>query len=105
MTQIVDKCIKDMCDECHKNLDGPCAWLSLGNEYCDEIMNIQQEIDRLNSIIRIKIDENYELKQRNDKAIEYNQKIYDTSTENERLLAKINLDILRGEDNEPKESN
>ena len=35
-----------------------------------------------------------------DKAIEYNQKIYDTSIENERLMAKINLDILRGEDNE-----
>ena len=64
MTQIVDRCIKDMCDKCHKNLDGPCAWLSLGNEYCDEIMNIQQEIDRLNSIIRIEIDENDELQQR-----------------------------------------
>lgn len=35
-----------------------------------------------------------------DKLIEYNQKIYDTSIENERLMAKINLDILRGEDNE-----
>ena len=40
-----------------------------------------------------------ELQQRIDKAIEYNQKIYDTSTENERLMAKINLDILRGENN------
>lgn len=35
-----------------------------------------------------------------DKAIEYNQKIYDTSIENERLMAKINLDILKGENNE-----
>ena len=42
----------------------------------------------------------YKLEKKIKKAIEYNQKIYDTSTGNERLMAKINLDILRGEDNE-----
>lgn len=44
--------------------------------------------------------ENYEKAEIINKAIEYNQKIYDTSIENERLMAKINLDILRGKDNE-----
>ena len=97
MTQIVDKCIKDMCDECHKNLDGPCAWLSLGNEYCDEIMNIQQEIDRLNSIIRIEIDENYKLKQKINKALGYTDRrdIEWGSEEHDKITS-----ILRGEDNE-----
>lgn len=108
MTQIVDRCIKDMCDKCHKNLDGPCAWLSLGNEYCDEIMNIQQEIDRLNSIIRIEIDENDELQQRINKVIddlndtlEINQHMKIGNNELVQLdidhIKKI-IDILRGED-------
>lgn len=46
MTQIVDERLKKMCDECHSHLDKPCAWLSLGNEYCEEIMNIQQELQK-----------------------------------------------------------
>lgn len=46
MTQIVDERLKKMCDECHSHLDKPCAWLSLGNEYCTEIMDIQQELQR-----------------------------------------------------------
>ena len=51
MTQIVDERLKKMCDECHSHLDKPCAWLSLGNEYCEEIMNIQQELQRKDNII------------------------------------------------------
>lgn len=47
MTQIVDERLKKMCDECHSHLDKPCAWLSLGNEYCEEIMNIQQELQEI----------------------------------------------------------
>ena len=49
---------------------------------------------------KIIISENINLNRKINKLIEYNQKIYDTSTENERLMAKINLDILRGEDND-----
>ena len=41
-----------------------------------------------------------EMYKRLNKLVEYNEKIYETSTENERLMAKINLEILRGEDNE-----
>ena len=51
MTQIVDERLKKMCDECHSHLDKPCAWLSLGNEYCEEIMNIQQELQKKDNII------------------------------------------------------
>lgn len=50
MTQVVEKCLKKMCDQCagHIYQQGKgCAWLSLGNEYCTEIMDIQREIDRL----------------------------------------------------------
>lgn len=59
-------------------------------EYIDELEKIKEEY--IKSLDKLDVLEN-----RNNKAIEYNQKIYDTSTENERLLAKINLDILRGE--------
>ena len=51
MTQIINDKLKKCCNQCHKYMDGHCAWLSLGNEYCDEIMNVQQEIERLNNII------------------------------------------------------
>lgn len=47
MTQIVDKNLYKMCSKCQSMFDKPCAWLSLGNEYCDEIMNIQQQINQL----------------------------------------------------------
>ena len=47
MTQIVDKRLVKMCNKCQSMFDKPCAWLSLGNEYCDEIMNIQHKIDQL----------------------------------------------------------
>lgn len=57
MTQIVDERLKKMCDKCHSHLDKPCAWLSLGNEYCGEIMNIQQELQRKDN--QIQIMENY----------------------------------------------
>ena len=47
MTQIVDKRLVKMCDKCQSMFDKPCAWLSLGNEYCDEIMDIQNKLDQL----------------------------------------------------------
>jgi len=47
MTQIVDDRLKKMCNKCQSMFDKPCAWLSLGNEYCDEIMDIQRKIDQL----------------------------------------------------------
>lgn len=77
---------------------------------------ILEEIDRLKKYKKTEwtIEEMYQIdnaiihlqymliENRINKAIEYNQKIYDTSIENERLMAKINLDILRGEDNEDR---
>lgn len=62
-------------------------------EYIDDLIQVKMEYFK--SLDKLDIYEN-----RIDKTIEYNQKIYDTSTENERLMAKINLDILRGENNE-----
>ena len=62
-------------------------------EYIDELEKVKEEY--IKSLDKLDVLEN-----RNNKAIEYNQKIYDTSTENERLMAKINLDILRGKDDE-----
>ena len=61
MTQIVDERIKKMCDECHSHLDKPCAWLSLGNEYCEEIMNIQQELQRKDNLINSLKNELYHI--------------------------------------------
>lgn len=63
--------------------------------YIQELEKRIEEISGANKCYKL---ENRRLRKRIDKAIEYNQKIYDTSTENERLLAKINLDILRGEE-------
>ena len=51
MTQVINDKLKKCCRQCHSFMDKPCAWLSLGNEYCTEIMNVQQEIERLNNII------------------------------------------------------
>ena len=47
MTQIINKKLRKCCETCNKYMDTPCAWLSLGNEYCTEIMEVQQEIERL----------------------------------------------------------
>ena len=47
MTQVINKKLIKCCDQCHKYMNGACAWLSLGNEYCDEIMEIQKVIDQL----------------------------------------------------------
>lgn len=47
MTQTVDKKLKLMCDCCKSHFDKPCAWLSLGNEYCTEIMEIQKKLEKL----------------------------------------------------------
>ena len=33
MTQIINDKLKKCCNQCHKYMDGHCAWLSLGNEY------------------------------------------------------------------------
>ena len=47
MTQIVDKRLVKMCNKCQSMFDKPCAWLSLGNEYCTEIMETQEVINQL----------------------------------------------------------
>ena len=56
MTQIISKELKEKCNECQKKIEkgSVCAWLSLGNEYCTDIM----------------VDE---YKTRISKAIEYNK--------------------------------
>lgn len=45
--QKVNEKLKEMCDLCQSHCDKPCAWVSLGNEYCTNIMNIQNELDML----------------------------------------------------------
>ena len=47
MTQVINKKLMKCCDNCHKYMNSACAWLSLGNEYCDEIMETQKVIDQL----------------------------------------------------------
>ena len=51
MTKKVDDRLKAMCNNCQSNLNKPCAWLSLGNEYCDEIMDIQNELQRYKKFV------------------------------------------------------
>lgn len=51
MTQLINDKLKKCCVHCKTLLDKPCAWLILGNEYCATIMEVQQEIERLNNII------------------------------------------------------
>lgn len=51
MTQIINDKLKKICENCREKCDKPCAWISLGNEYCDDIMEAQQELERLNNII------------------------------------------------------
>lgn len=45
MTQIINDKLKKICNNCR--YDKSCAWISLGNEYCDDIMEAQHEIERL----------------------------------------------------------
>lgn len=47
MTQVINKKLMKCCDQCHKYMGKPCAWLSLGNEYCTEIMEAQKQLDQL----------------------------------------------------------
>ena len=47
MTQVINKKLMKCCDCCKSHFDKPCAWLSLGNEYCTEIMETQKVIDQL----------------------------------------------------------
>lgn len=53
MTQVINKKLMKCCDQCHKYMNGACAWLSLGNEYCDEIMETQKVIDQLTNNWRL----------------------------------------------------
>lgn len=47
MTQVINKKLMKCCDCCKRHFDKPCAWLSLANEYCDEILETQKVIDQL----------------------------------------------------------
>lgn len=53
MTQVINKKLMKCCDNCHKYMNGACAWLSLSNEYCDEIMETQKVIDQLTNNWRL----------------------------------------------------
>lgn len=47
MTQVINKKLMKCCVCCKSHFDKPCAWLSLGNEYCTEIIETQKVIDQL----------------------------------------------------------
>lgn len=51
MTQKINDKLKKCCELCQSNLDKPCAWLSLGNEYCDTIMEVQADIEIKDKVI------------------------------------------------------
>ena len=51
MTQRINDKLKKCCELCQSNLDKPCAWLSLGNEYCDTIMEVQSDIEIKDKVI------------------------------------------------------
>ena len=53
MTQRINDKLKKCCELCQSHLDKPCAWLSLGNEYCDTIMEMQNELNMQNEIIEL----------------------------------------------------
>lgn len=59
MTQLINDKLKKCCVHCQTLLDKPCAWLSLGNEYCPTIMEVQQEIERLEVESENKLHEKY----------------------------------------------
>ena len=67
MTQRINDKLKKCCELCQSNLDKPCAWLSLGNEYCDTIMEVQSDIEikdkvideLINFLLNYDIDEDY----------------------------------------------
>lgn len=113
MTQLINEKLKKCCENCHSLLDKPCAWLSLGNEYCDAIMEVQQEIERLNKCYCNRSDcagrlnqknEVYDsVVQRNEKAIEYLEAV---NKSNQKMFVLVEkqylLDILKGEDRECK---
>lgn len=54
MTQKINDKLKKCCELCQSNLDKPCAWLSLGNEYCDTIMEVQADIEIKDKVIEQK---------------------------------------------------
>ena len=94
MTQQVHSCCKDMCKLCRETMDKPCAWLSLGNEYCDEIIRIDATLCHYKS-------KYFDLQKRIDKAVEYCKETLDLKEEyNNEVECVVNdlLDILRGKD-------
>lgn len=64
MTQRINDKLKKCCELCQSHLDKPCAWLSLGNEYCDTIMEVQADIEIKDKVIENLEKENKELRKR-----------------------------------------
>lgn len=64
-----------------------------GNDY---IFCVEGDKETYKDLLLEKQEELEDYKSRFEKAIEYNQKIYDTTEGNEKLLSKINLEILQG---------
>ena len=98
MTQQVHSCCKEMCKLCRETMEGPCAWLSLGNEYCDEIIRIDATLCHYKS-------KYFDLQKRIDKAIKFVEALKEEIYDNEEYIIdnielNIMLDILRGKDNE-----
>lgn len=57
MTQKINDKLKKCCELCQSHLDKPCAWLSLGNEYCDTIMEVQSDIEIKDKVIDYAMEE------------------------------------------------
>ena len=107
MTQIVDKKLKLMCDCCKSHFDKPCAWLSLGNEYCTEIMEIQKELEKLKEEKDKEIEQLKEIAKKMHLWIFLHsgdeQKVYDELglTDEENAMLGYNGQIrIGGDDNE-----
>ena len=90
MTQVINKKLMKCCDCCKSHFDKPCAWLSLGNEYCDEIMETQQVIDQLTNNWN-ELEEWLKSEIESFKEIVVNQGLFIDKELHTRLTARIKL--------------